>query len=178
MSIKRVIVKLELQPKLRLYRRLWLSRMDLEEAKATLEEILKSNMRVPRRKEPNPLLTALTVALVVSYARPFVKSRGRSSLAERTVPGSLLRVLTARQRELHNAIIEMRNQEVAHVDADVLQPKLQLFPGGDGGICIAARHPIRRVKLRSLHRIIQKLLSEIECRCEELRNVLPHRVWL
>jgi hypothetical protein len=177
MQIERFTVKSELEPNLRLYRRLLLSRVDLQEAKATLEEILKSSLRVPRRKEPSALLTALTVALVVSYARPFVNTRGQS-FADRTLPGSLLRVLTSRQRELHDAIINMRNHEVAHSDADVLQLMIDLFPGGDGVICLAARHPIRRVELRTMHRIIEKILAEVERRSEELRKVLPHNVWL
>src|SRR5665647_3948838 len=92
---ERVAVTAELEPLLRLYRRLWISRDDLHEAKAIIEEIMKSNLRFPRRKEPSPLLVALTTALVVSYARPFVNSRGQSAVAERTVPGSLLRVLTS-----------------------------------------------------------------------------------
>ncbi len=178
MPVERVTVKAELEPQLRLYRRLWLSRIDLQEAKATVEEILRSNLPFPRRKEPSPLLTALTTALVVSYARPFVNSRGHSAVAERTVPGSLLRVLTSLEREFHDALIDVRNREVAHADADLLEMSIELLPGGDGGICRVARHPLRRVELRVLHRIIDKLETEIEYRCEELRKVLPLNVWL
>ena len=36
-----------LQPKLRLYRRLWLAEMDLEEAKAALDEILRARISIP-----------------------------------------------------------------------------------------------------------------------------------
>jgi len=68
MPIQRIAVKVEMEPQLRLYRRLWLSRIDLQEAKATIEEILNANLPFPRRKEPTPLLAALTTALVVSYA--------------------------------------------------------------------------------------------------------------
>jgi len=178
MPIEHVAVKAELEPQLRLYRRLWLSRIDLAEAKSATEEILKSGIPYPRRREPNPLLTALTTALVVSYARPFVNVRGQSVVAERTVPGSLLRVLSARERQLHNALIDMRNKEVAHSDADILEMSIELFPEGDGGILRAARHPLRRIELRALHRIVGKLGAEIELRCQELRKVLPHNVWL
>jgi len=178
MPIEHAAVRAELQPQLRLYRRLWLSRIDLVEAKAAIEEILRSGLRYPRRREPSPLLTALTTALVVSYSRPFVNVRGQSVVAERTVPGSLLRVLTAGERQLHNALIDMRNKEVAHSDADILEMSIELFPEGDGGICRAARHPLRRIELRTLHRVIEKLSAEIERRCGELRKVLPHNVWM
>ncbi|MGA7750292.1 MAG: hypothetical protein WCA63_09105 [Gallionella sp.] len=175
---ERVAVKAELEPRLRLYRRLWLSRIDLQEAKATIEEIIKANLPFPRRKEPSALLIAFTTALVVSYARPFVNSRGQSAVAEKTVPGSLLRVLTSSERALHDALVDMRNREVAHSDADVLEISLELFPNGDGGICRVARHPLRRIELRALHRMIEKLDAEIERRCEELRKELPLNVWL
>ena len=178
MPLARIAVKAELEPQLRLYRRLWLSRIDLHEAKASIAEILKSNLPFPRRKEPSALLVALTTALVVSYARPFVNARGHSAVAERTVPGKLLRVFTSRERELHEALVEMRNREVAHSDADVLEMSIELFPGGDGGICRAARHPLRRMELRALDRMLEKLLAQIERRCEELRKELPQNVWL
>jgi len=175
---EQVAVKAELEPQLRLYRRLWISSNDLREAKATIEEILKSNLPYPRRKEPSALLIALTTALVVSYARPFVNSRGQSAVAERTVPGSLLRVLTPRERELHNALVDMRNREVAHSDADVLELSITLFPNGDGGVSRAPRHPLRRIELRALNRMIEKLTDEIERLCDGLRTQLPLNVWL
>ena len=178
MPLARIAVKAELELQLRLYRRLWLSRIDLHEAKSSIAEILKSNLPFPRRREPSALLVALTTALVVSYARPFVNARGHSAVAERTVPGKLLRVFTSRERELHDALVEMRNREVAHSDADVLEMSIELFPGGDGGICRAARHPLRRIELRALDRMLEKLLAQIERRCEELRKELPQNVWL
>lgn len=168
----------ELQPKLRLYRRLWISGNDLREAQATIGEILSSDLPYPRRKEPSPLLTALTTALVVSYARPFVNSRGQLVFADRSVPGSLLRVLTSLERELHDALIDVRNKEVAHSDADVLELAIELFPGGDGGICRVTRHPFRRVELHALNRMIEKLVAEIGRRCGDLRKELPLNVWL
>jgi hypothetical protein len=175
---ERVALPSGLQPQLRLYRRLWISRNDLAEAKATIEEILKSNLPYPRRKEPSALLVALTTALVVSYARPFVNSRGQSAVAERTAPGSLLRVLTSQERELHNLLIEIRNQEVAHSDADILELSIELFPGGDSSISRATRHPFRRITLRALNRMIDKLSDEIERLCDGLRTQLPQNVLL
>lgn len=99
-------------------------------------------------------------------------------MAERTVTGSLLRVFTSQEREFHEALIEIRNQEVAHSDADILELSLQLYSNGDGAIHRAARHPFRRTELRALHRMIEKLEQEIERRCEQLRIVLPLNVWL
>lgn len=176
-SLQHVQVASELEPDLRLYRRLWLSRIDLEEAKDAASELLSRRLTLPRTKAPSGLLLALNTALVVSYARPFVSSRG-SSLAEKAVPGSLLRVFTSVEREFHEALVEVRNKEVAHSDADYIELSLEVFDGGDGGICRVTRQPLRRSALRALVRMIEKLEREIEARCEQLRVRLPQNVWL
>lgn len=173
-----VSVAKEFESQLRLYRRLWLSRVDLEEAKATIDEILRLNLPLPRRERPCPLLMALTTALVVSYARPFVNSRGQSAVAERTVPGSLLRVLSSDQRVFHDYLIDVRNREVAHSDADAMELSLRLYADGDSAVLRIAREPFRKKELRILRRIVVKLENEIEHRCVELRQVLPLGIWV
>ena len=162
---------------MRLYRRLWLARLDLEEAKSVADELLARKIPLPRSKQPSGLLLGLNTALLVAYARPFVSSRG-ASVAERAVPGSLLRVLTSDERQFHEALIDVRNKEVAHSDADYVELSIELYDGGDGGILRATRQPLRRVAIRALSRMIDKIDREIEDRCEELRTKLPLNVWL
>ncbi|MEX3942951.1 hypothetical protein AB4Y44_25955 [Paraburkholderia sp. BR10937] len=171
-------VSAELEPQLRLYRRLFLARQDLHEASAIIEETLRANFPFPRYEEPGVLHLSLTTALAIAYARPFVNSRGNATVADRTVPGSLLRVYTRKERALHEVLIDFRNREIAHTDADILELSLQLFPAGDGSISRATRHPYRRAELRALQKMIDKLLKELERRCAELRRVLPLEVWL
>jgi hypothetical protein len=167
-----------LQPQLRLYRRLYLSRIDLEEAKAIAEDLLARRIALPRSKLPSALLLAMNTALVVSYARPFVQSRGQSEVAEKAVPGILLRSLTAREREMHEALITMRNKEVAHSDAEILEMSFEVFEGGDGAIFKHAREPFRRPVLRAILKLVAKLEYAMHQRCEELTKELPNNVWL
>ena len=167
----RVPVATHLEPHLRLYRRLWLSKIDMEEAKATVDEILRARIKIPKHDRPPPLLLSLTTALVVAYARPWVYSRGQS-VAERTVPSSLLRTLTSKQRDIHNALIDLRNQEVAHSDADILDLHLRLLDDGESAILRTSRSAFFRSDLRLIRRIIEKLEAVVEKRCEELRSVL------
>jgi hypothetical protein len=173
-----VALSAEQEARLRLYRRLWIAGDDLDEARSIIEEVFKSKLRRPRSKKPSPLLIALTTALVVAYARPFVNSRGPSNIADRTVPGKLLQTLTSKERQLHDAILDMRNREVAHSDAEFLELTIELFPSGDGVISRVSRDPLSRLGLHMLHRMINKLTDEIELRCDELRGGLPHNVWL
>jgi len=173
----RVIVPEDLQPKLRLYRRLWLAEIDLEEAKAALDEIIRAKIPIPRQEQPPPLLLSLTTALVVAYSRPWTYSRGQS-VAERTVPGSLLRCLTSRQREIHDFLIDLRNREVAHSDADILDLHLKLYSHGHSAILRVSREAFRKSELQEIRRIIEKLEKAIANRCEELRSDLPNEKWI
>ena len=177
-SLQRVSVGPELEPMLRRYRRLWISRHDLDEARAAITKIYELDLRRPRRKQADPLLVALTTAMVVSYARPFVHSRGQGEVADRTVPGTLLRVLNSDERAFHDFLIRMRNREVAHSDAEQLELYLRVFPDGDGGISRVPRYPLYRTELKALRKIIVKLDAEIERLCEVLRRSLPHEVWI
>lgn len=173
----RVPVPAHLAPQLRLYRRLWLAQIDLEEAKAALDEILRARIPIPRRERPPPLLLSLTTALVVAYSRPWVYSRGQS-IAERTVPGSLLRSLTSKQRAIHDYLIDLRNQEVAHSDADIVDLHLRLYSDGHSAILRTSREPFLRSELKLIRRIIEKLEADVERRCAELRPDLPNQTWI
>jgi hypothetical protein len=163
---------------LRQYRRLWLTEIDLEEAKGAINEIIKRDLRRTATRSPTPLLQSLTTALVIAYARPFTMSRGNAAFADRTVPGALLRVFSSSERQFHNQLIEIRNKEVAHSDADVTKVTLELIPDGHGGISMATRSPLSRPELRMLLSMIGKLEGELHIRFEALRAKLPLNVWL
>ena len=177
-SLERIELPESLQPQLRLYRRLYLARMDIEEARAVAVDLLARRIPLPRAKQPGPLLLALNTALVVCYSRPFIQSRGHSVIADKTVPGALLRSLTARERAMHDSILMLRNKEVAHSDADMLELTIEVFEDGDGAILQASKRPFTRPVLRSILRIIEKVEDALQLRCEELRRELPHNVWL
>ncbi len=161
----------------RLYRRFCITRIDFQETRDTLDELLRLRLPLPRRSLPSPLLQALTTALIVSYARPFVPSRGLS-IAEKAVPGSLLRRLTADERKSHDLMIDLRNREVAHSDADRLEITIRAFPGGDFFVLRTTRAPFLRKDLQHLRRIVVKLEKELDLQCEALRSELPHHVYL
>jgi hypothetical protein len=163
---------------LRQYRRLWLTEIDLEEAKGAIKEILARDLRRSRKHPPTALLQSLTTALVVAYTRPFVMSRGSPTFADRAVPGSLLKVFTSNERAFHEQLVTMRNREVAHSDADVTEVSLELITEGHGGICLVTRDPLSRPQLRMVLVMIGKLEGELQRRFEELRAKLPLNVWL
>lgn len=163
---------------IRKYRRLWISRNDLDEAKAAIDFIDRSGLHRDKGGNHPIGLIILTTALVVSYARPFIAVRGNSDLADSAMPGSVLRVLTKKQRQLHDLIVHMRQKEVAHSDAEVLELSFRVFPNGDSAISRTTRDPFLRRELSMLRSIIRKIDAEIEKRCDALRHILPHDTWL
>ncbi len=114
---------------------------------------------------------------MVAYARPWIQSRGES-VADRTLPGSLLRGLNSRQRELHNYLVDLRNKHIAHTDADSIDLHLRLYPSGHAAILRHMREPFRRAELAQIRRVIEKLEAALESKCAELRMVLPNNQWL
>lgn len=176
--LESAVLSSEQEAYLRQYRRLWLTEIDLEEAKGAINEIFLRNLRRPGTHKPTHLLQALTTALVVAYTRPFIKLRGNAAFADRTVPGALLRALASNERAFHNHLLEMRNREVAHSDADITEVRLELIPEGHGGICRVTRDPLTRPELRLLLSMIEKLEAELQVRFELLRTKLPLNVWL
>jgi len=163
---------------IRRYRRLWISRQDFSEALATIELIEISGLRRNSRGDHPIDLIILTTALMVSYARPFVDTRGKDELADRTLPGSFLRTLTRRQRELHDHMIYMRHKEIAHSDADAIGLTFRLSPSSESSISRTARDPLYRKDLNLLRVIIRKFEREIDCACSALAKTLPHHAWL
>lgn len=163
---------------IRSFRRLWLARVDLEEAKATIDELLRLRLSPPPKDRPGPLLMALSTAMVVSYARPFIHTRGTGEFADRSVPGSILRSLTASQRQMHEELLSHRNKVIAHTDAELTEISLKVYPGGESAVLRVWNEPIRRRELQSIERMIKRIVKAIEHRCEELRSELPHNVWI
>lgn len=163
---------------LRSYRRLWLALVDFEEAKATIEELLRLRLTPPPNGRPGPLLMALTTAMVVSYARPFIHTRGSGEFADRAVPGSILRSLTASQRQMHQELLTHRNKVIAHTDAELTELSLRVDPEGESAIVRVWNEPFRRRELLSVQRMIVRISKAMTDRCEELRARLPHNVWV
>lgn len=169
-------VPTELELSVRRIRRLYLAQLDLDEAISAIDEIRKTGIRVSAKGRPNPLLVALTNAMVISYSRPWVHSRG-SGVAEPYLPGSLLRSLTKRQRSIHEYLIENRNVAMAHTDADAADLHLKFSHDGISAIFRYNREPFTRADLREIEAIIKKLLTLIDNERTRLSSEFPQNTW-
>lgn len=66
---------------------------------------------------------ALTMAAIVSYCRPFMKSKDAESKERRWVPKELVKDLPAECQATHRKLEDYRNQARAHTDWRAHQPK-------------------------------------------------------
>jgi hypothetical protein len=88
-----------------------ISRKDFAEA--------ENYLRAYRDEFPETLRRALLVAAIVAYARPFTSNdSGIQALATVRLTGNPKRILSSEEFRLHEQILGMRNEAVAHPDYD------------------------------------------------------------
>lgn len=93
------------------FNRAHLSRKDFEEAK----EFLKAY----RQRFSAPVRRALLLSAVVSYCRPFAASRGGGhEKATAALAGNPQNILTKEEHELHEKLLALRHEALAHSSFD------------------------------------------------------------
>jgi len=133
------------------YEFLRLYSIDLERSK----QLLQLTATVDRNELRYPLLELA----VITYARPFSVNRGRyirrHSLTTNIVP--------QRSRQLHDALLALRDQAFAHTDHAFRDPKVARFPLGEGRhfYPMSFTNPAWDNLLRDLH-VIEALVTQIE----------------
>jgi hypothetical protein len=161
------------------YLRYWLAEDDIDEVQDIVDLIGELKL-LERENSPRDLeLKVFSTAVVVSYARAFVKSRSASNArAASSLPESILGCLTAEQLALHRKLLKQRDQELAHTDIAPTELKLELTSDGDRANFTGTRTPLNRSELQMLKFMIAALQEEINRRMNELRALLPPRARL
>jgi hypothetical protein len=158
-------------------RRIVISMQDLRDAEAYTQELLKIERR-PEDEGRRILRRALQIALVISYGRPFTKSRSTGA-PETTpdLPHGLLQPLIPEHKKLHRQLLTMRRTEYAHSDA--ASRSLHAQKVRDIGISATlqmSRDPFTPMKSKRAEVIlclIRTLQAELERRSSELSSRLP-----
>src|ERR1044071_849943 len=153
-------------------KRLVISFHDLTEARQFLNKLLGLNAEAPPAAGDTLVRKALETALVVSYARPFSGNRGAPDVT-RDMPDELLSDLTPEQRRVHDHIVELRNKEFAHSDAE--RSDVNVFVGrwADGRplaspVSNVTRAPLRIDELRTLDTLFEHWHVQIY---DEMRRI-------
>jgi hypothetical protein len=114
-----------------LFKRLVISHFDLVEARGYLDRLLVANRDSTPAPSDGIQQAALMTALVVSYGRLFSANRGTQGVAP-SLPARFLRGFCTDERRLHEELIESRNQEFAHSDADPSGVNVNVFASPQG----------------------------------------------
>jgi hypothetical protein len=79
-------------------------------------QFLRALETTERSRQTKIIREALTLASIISYCRPFMRSLDASGRKRRWIPPKLLKDLPAELRSVHNRIVAARNQAWAHTD--------------------------------------------------------------
>jgi hypothetical protein len=166
-----------LQEKHRTLRRLVIAQGDLFQSLRFAELILShEGLEVDSEEEERKykdIITALHIALVVAYSRPFLKSKtGRVNSAIPSLPGKVLRGLSEEQKRLHKQVLQQRNQEFAHSDADAYSP---MISNREFGLVPIMRNPFpppELERIESIKEILQILIGRVSEETQKLRGAI------
>ncbi|MET0061794.1 MAG: hypothetical protein ABW176_05810 [Candidatus Thiodiazotropha endolucinida] len=170
----------EAYAKFKLFNRILISYNDFKQAHESSATLIDMNLYENYPQENRQLVIALNMAAIVSYARPFLDSRGE--LAYNRLPGRVLRILNAEESEVHNITINARNKVMAHSDADANKSIPLVMDLGHRSIVVpvnASPHavPLKLVTMKVLCAMSYKLQEHcFELRQEmepELLDILP-----
>jgi hypothetical protein len=134
-----------------------LARSDIRAALSACEQLLK----LPEKNPQDDLFQALQYAMIVSYGRPFTQTRKGSVAA---LPEKYERFESARYRQLHAELLELRHQAVAH--SDLRSRAVLVIP--PGGAPPGGRTVDRPSTAVTVHGIDPEVLPEARALCNEV----------
>ena len=102
--------------RLRLFNRILISYNDFKQAHEIASLLLEGDFYRNYPRENCHLVTALNMAAIVAYSRPFLDGKGE--LAHNRLPGKILKQLNSKEMEIHRTVLNDRNTMMAHSDAD------------------------------------------------------------
>ncbi|MCE3006441.1 MAG: hypothetical protein ACK5V0_01370 [Alphaproteobacteria bacterium] len=104
--------------RLRQFYRVLLSYGDFKHAHEVAHQIIDMKLHDSYPGESTVLLQALNCSMVLAYSRPFSGNAGKRGESIPDLPARYLRVLTDREREIHEVVLFDRNKYLAHTDAE------------------------------------------------------------
>ena len=158
----------------RLFKRIVQSSADLYHAAECAEQILLRDLHSATAHEDKRLLRCLNTALIVSYARAFLKNKASCDVRKR-LPTEYLDVLSDEQRQLHCHLIESRHQDHAHSDPKGMDMTVQVRKLGNSKFPVSisrdASAPWEKMsieKVVELIRCLQAKLTQEQIRIHEI----------
>lgn len=141
----------------------WWDFYNADQFAALLEKSLEEERQAPPQ-EVNE--TALTIAAVVSYARPFSGNYDTPHTTGNFRKEHLQTALDESDLELHNRLMDLRNRDFAHSDAEVKDLSIAFRESPDGKTSIPvsrnAMQPLSKRDTRHLREVLSKLMRKAD----------------
>lgn len=149
--------------------------VDTFEAIQTMYWLRQMHHMAPMAFQTRDIRLALVSAAVVSYCRPFKSSKGKDA-APRLALEDLDLQLDRPLMDLHDEVITIRDQIVAHSDSDLL--KLEQIPidrRGPGQYSCKMESTSERIQAINWE-LFQKLLAKVNDGCARLAGALSDQL--
>ena len=159
----------QLEDEKKLFKRLVISRWDLEQARRFAQLILL------KQDLSKDMLSALNTALIIAYWRPF---SGNVPTSDTTamLPNRYLNSFSPSEKTLHGHLRNLRNKAIAHSDSEA--HGIHVCVHNDAGIKTCSptgRNPLllSTTKVERLLGMTEKLLEEVSNEWQRICNLLP-----
>lgn len=168
------------EAKVRLFRRIFVSYNDFQQAAQISNYILKAKLHENYPDKDRHILQGLNCAMIIAYARPFSGNRGSETMLPE-LPQRFLRGFSPDERALHQIVMKDRNTLLAHSDSVAWRLRLSVIksPGRD---MLAPLHHDTTAPLDEKHtrmfngmatKLIEAVFAERMVLEKELIHLLP-----
>jgi hypothetical protein len=168
---------LEIERKLRQYKRILLSYADFKHAKLASSYILSNELHEQYPEKSYVLLEALNCSMIMAYCRPFSGNDSRSKNRVPDLPARLLRVLSSAEKAIHEVVMEDRNKVLAHSDSEALQIEPVIWQVAGKSMVLPLKNwglaPLNKEATVAFHSAAEKLFLALQ---EERSRIEPELI--
>ena len=158
----------------KLYKRLVISHWDLSKARQFIKIVLDRNLHNYNNKEDEILFTAFSIAIIVTYWKPFSGNKSSSDVMP-LLPNKCLNEFDKDELRLHNRIKKMRNSEFAHSDPDAHDIDVYVSKMNDENLFLPTGRnvyiPLENRDIFTLDKMIPKILKWISKEIQRIQDI-------
>jgi hypothetical protein len=152
---------------------LYLAKEEFGEAIKFAGALLKKKWFVDGGEHSSYEARALDIAIVITYSRPFKKNYGFGTVD--LIMNRAMNKFTRSQRELHEIIINARDREYAHADAEANDIEVY-FDDMFAFSKRVTREPIQQFEIKLLIEMCRILITSINEQINEVRITLTNQL--
>jgi len=151
-----------------------MSYQDLSQTLKFIDVILKKYENNFESDNAEEILIALSIAIIVTYWKPFLENKARSDVKS-LLPDKSLNKFSKQEMKLHEKMKKIRNKEFAHSDPDAHDLDVYVNKVGHQNVFISTGRgfylPMEKYDALLLKEMISKILDWISLEIERIQNL-------